>query len=187
MPPEATLVVMARWPAAGRCKRRLARDLSQVLQHPSAAEQAAHIQRQLTGHTLAVAKRLEQEGQLEVVLAVSGAGRSAASRWARSLGVSSAGSLGVSNDRDGLLQVSPDGTQCSCAAANAWAGGRANLGVTGGHYYFEVEQLSEGSGRAVIVDHRNPVRIAHGGKDGRRISRHQPPVVDQCQGSLGRL
>ena len=108
MPPGATLVVMARWPAAGRCKRRLARDLSQVLQHPGAAEQAAHIQRQLTGHTLAVAKRLEREGQLEVVLAVSGAGPSAALRWARSLDVSSvrlqgSGGLGTRLRRQLLL------------------------------------------------------------------------------------
>ena len=108
MPSEATLVVMARCPAAGRCKRRLARDLSQMLQHPGAAEQAAHIQRQLTRHTLAVAKRLEQEEQLEVVLAVSGAGPRAALRWARSLDVSNvrlqgSGGLGTRLRRQLLL------------------------------------------------------------------------------------
>ena len=108
MPPEATLVVMARWPAAGRCKRRLARDLRQVLQHPGAAEQAAHIQRQLTRHTLAVAKRLEQEERLKVVLAVSGAGPRAALRWARSLDVSNvrlqgSGGLGTRLRRQLLL------------------------------------------------------------------------------------
>ena len=114
MPPAATLVVMARWPAAGRCKRRLARDLSQVLQHPGAAERAALIQRQLTGHTLTVAKQLDQEGWLDVVLAVSGAGPSAARRWGRGLGVScvrlqGSGGLGTRLRRQLLLSRRNDG------------------------------------------------------------------------------
>ena len=114
MSPGAALVVMARWPAAGRCKRRLAHDLSQVLQHPVAAERAAHIQQRLTGHTLAVAKRLQQDGQLDVVLAVSGTGPGAASRWAGSLGVGSVrlqggGGLGTRLRRQLLLSRRTDG------------------------------------------------------------------------------
>ena len=107
-------MVMARWPAAGRCKRRLAHDLNQVLQQPGAAERAAHIQQQLTRHTLTVARRLEQEGQLEVVLAVSGAGPTAARRWARSLGISGvrlqgSGGLGTRLRRLLMLSRSSDG------------------------------------------------------------------------------
>jgi uncharacterized protein len=44
-----TLVVMARWPVSGRCKRRLAAELGPV--------RAAAIQNRLTGHTMAVARR----------------------------------------------------------------------------------------------------------------------------------
>ena len=54
---------------------------------------------------------------------------------------------GISNDRDGLLNVSVDGLECSCSAGNAWAGGRAGVGVTGGRYYFEMTQLTDGIGR----------------------------------------
>ena len=114
MSPGAALVVMARWPAAGRCKRRLAHDLSQVLQHPVAAERAAHIQQRLTGHTLAVAKPLQQDGQLDVVLAGSGTGPGAASRGAGSLGVGSVrlqggGGLGTRLRRQLLLSRRTDG------------------------------------------------------------------------------
>eukprot|EP00966_Prymnesium_polylepis_P286146 6609661-Prymnesium_polylepis.1 len=51
---------------------------------------------------------------------------------------------GVGDDRDGLLSVLTDGLECRCDSANAWAGGRACVGVTGGAYYYEVEQLNEG-------------------------------------------
>ena len=53
-------------------------------------------------------------------------------------------SCGIHNDRDGLLAVSADGLQCSCPSANAWAGGRASVGVSGGVYYFEMEQVGDG-------------------------------------------
>jgi ATP-dependent RNA helicase DDX1 len=55
-----------------------------------------------------------------------------------------AGGIGFGSDRDGLLQVSAQGLECSCGAAQAWAGGRAGVGVTGGRYYYEVEQLGDG-------------------------------------------
>jgi rSAM/selenodomain-associated transferase 1 len=69
------LVVMARWPAAGRCKSRLGSGIG-----PAAA---ARIQQRLSAHTLAVARQL---GGTELVLAVSGLGPRGARRWGLSLG-----------------------------------------------------------------------------------------------------
>jgi len=87
------LVVMARWPAPGRCKRRLATGLG--------PGRAARIQQVLTAHTLAVA--LQVPG-IEVVVAMDGLGPRAARRW---LGPSAAvrwvpqgtGSLGLRMQR----------------------------------------------------------------------------------------
>ena len=53
-------------------------------------------------------------------------------------------SVGVGEDRDGLLAVGVDGLECRCGSANAWAGARASVGVTGGIYYYEVQQMGEG-------------------------------------------
>ena len=64
------LIVMARWSAPGRCKRRLASSLG--------AAAAARIQARLTDHTLAVGRQLG----IELVLAVEGL----APRAARCLG-----------------------------------------------------------------------------------------------------
>lgn len=71
------LVVMARWPAPGRCKRRLATHLG--------IRSAAAIQARLTQHTLAAATDLSGAGGPELVLAVSGLGPRAARRWGRQL------------------------------------------------------------------------------------------------------
>ena len=64
------LVVMARWPAPGRCKRRLSGGLGPA--------RAARIQQVLTAHTLAVASQLQG---VEVVVATDGVGPRAARRW----------------------------------------------------------------------------------------------------------
>ena len=64
------LVVMARWPAPGRCKQRLASGLG--------PGRAARIQLLLTAHTLAVASQLQG---VEVVVAMDGLGPRAARRW----------------------------------------------------------------------------------------------------------
>ena len=72
------LIVMARWPAPGRCKRRLAQELG--------AAKAAQIQARLTVHTLAAARDARQGYGLELVLAVEGLGGLAASRWGQALG-----------------------------------------------------------------------------------------------------
>ena len=72
-------MVLARWQAPGRCKRRLASSLG--------AEPAARIQARLTSHTLAVARSLPGSLGLELVLAVDGLASRAARRWGESLGV----------------------------------------------------------------------------------------------------
>lgn len=73
-----TLVVMARWPASGRCKSRLAAELG--------AGRAAAIQGRLTSHTLAVARAARARLPFELVLAGSGAGGRALRRWGAVLG-----------------------------------------------------------------------------------------------------
>ena len=72
------LIVLARWPAPGRCKRRLALSLGAVA--------AARIQTRLTGHTLMAAKQATREFGFELVLAVEGLGSRAARRWGQGLG-----------------------------------------------------------------------------------------------------
>ena len=69
----------------------------------------------------------------------------AAAAAARAAAAAAAGA-GVGSDRDGLLQVSAGGLQCSCSAGAAWAGGRAGIGVTGdsGLSYFECRVLTDG-------------------------------------------
>ncbi|MFM7266374.1 MAG: TIGR04282 family arsenosugar biosynthesis glycosyltransferase [Cyanobium sp.] len=77
------LVVMARWPAPGRCKSRLAVG--------TGPRSAAAIQARLTGHTLAAARQLGSLAAAagvpapEVVLALDGLGRRGAQRWRRAL------------------------------------------------------------------------------------------------------
>jgi hypothetical protein len=91
-------VVLSRWPAPGRCKRRLAALLG--------GGGAARIQARLSDHALAAAReaaaRLGAEAGAapELVLAVSGLGRGAARRWGEELGADRVvpqgpGSLGV--------------------------------------------------------------------------------------------
>jgi rSAM/selenodomain-associated transferase 1 len=68
-----TLVVMARWPAPGRCKTRLARHTGRLA--------AAQIQRQLTQHSLAVSGRWSQRHQHKLLMAVDGLGARGLRRW----------------------------------------------------------------------------------------------------------
>lgn len=76
---KPALVVMARWPAAGRCKRRLANSLGIV--------RAASIQNRLTKHTLSVAKSLSDRNLVELKLAITGLAPRAAKRWGLNQGV----------------------------------------------------------------------------------------------------
>jgi rSAM/selenodomain-associated transferase 1 len=74
------LVVLARWPAPGRCKGRLARSCG-------SAPAAARVQAALTVHTLAAARLAAERCQARVVLAVDGLGDRARRRWGRQLGI----------------------------------------------------------------------------------------------------
>ncbi|MEB3254832.1 MAG: TIGR04282 family arsenosugar biosynthesis glycosyltransferase [Synechococcaceae cyanobacterium] len=102
LPPAASprqLVVMARWPAPGRCKSRLAAGTGR--------RRAAAVQERLTAHTLAAARGLgalaaadDYRPAPELVLAVDGLAAQAARRWGASLGAArvrrqGAGGLGV--------------------------------------------------------------------------------------------
>ena len=85
------LVVLARWPAAGRCKRRLA--------ITAGAAAAARVQQRLTAHTLATARLAAEQAQADLLLAADGLGPRALGRWGRALAADAAvlqgrGSLG---------------------------------------------------------------------------------------------
>jgi rSAM/selenodomain-associated transferase 1 len=75
------LVVLARWPVPGRCKRRLAAGIG--------SNRAALVQQRLNRHTLASARALgamsEKAIQPQVVLAADPLGPQGARRWARQL------------------------------------------------------------------------------------------------------
>ncbi|MEB3362621.1 MAG: TIGR04282 family arsenosugar biosynthesis glycosyltransferase [Synechococcaceae cyanobacterium] len=80
------VVVLARWPAPGRCKSRLAEGIGRV--------RAAAVQARLARHVTAVAREslnrlraLAEAPDAELVLAVDGLGSRAARRWGRELGV----------------------------------------------------------------------------------------------------
>ena len=81
------IVVMARWPSPGRCKRRLSRDLNHALGLSNSSERATRIQRRLTQHTAAVVRGLAGAMEMKPVLAVSGLGPRAATRWGQQLGL----------------------------------------------------------------------------------------------------
>jgi rSAM/selenodomain-associated transferase 1 len=69
---------MARWPAPGRCKRRLAVQLG--------IERAAAVQSRLSAHTLRTARQARHFSPLELIVAVSGLAPRAAHRWGMGLG-----------------------------------------------------------------------------------------------------
>ena len=77
-PRKRQLVMLTRWPAPARCKRRLAEAIG--------AERAAALQRRLLHHGLAAAREAARLGHrqgepIEVVLAVCGLGPRASGRW----------------------------------------------------------------------------------------------------------
>lgn len=85
-----------------RCKHRLAADLG-----PS---RAAAIQRHLAHHTAAVLRQAQERLEMEVLLAVDGAGSGARRRWARQLGLDRVtdqgrGGLGVRLRRQALRNL----------------------------------------------------------------------------------
>lgn len=100
---------MARWPAPGRCKARLAADLLDRLNLDGVKARSARIQQRLTSHTLAVAAELQRQALFTTVLAVSGLGPLAAQRWGRRHGIAQVrlqgpGSLGTRLKRQLRLQ-----------------------------------------------------------------------------------
>ena len=80
IPIRPTLVLMTRWPAACRCKNRLAFEIGSVAA-------AASIQKRLTTHTLTVAQDLENKGLVELQLAVTGLASKVAKRWGKQHGI----------------------------------------------------------------------------------------------------
>ncbi len=89
---KPVLIVMTKWPAPGRCKSRLSKDIG--------TRCAARIQKKLINHTLTIAKDLAEEGLVELQLSISGLGPRCAKRWGQSQGLSEItlqgkGSLGV--------------------------------------------------------------------------------------------
>ena len=76
------LVVMARWPAPGRCKSRLAAGIGR--------RRAALVQQRLIAHTLATARQTRRRLGCRVVLAVQGLGPRACERWGTELGCDAA-------------------------------------------------------------------------------------------------
>ena len=78
---------MARWPAPGRCKRRLAADMRSELRLHHSDERSARLQTRLTDHTIAVARAFYRQAKVTPVLAVSGLGPGQARRWGQHHGI----------------------------------------------------------------------------------------------------
>ena len=70
---------MAKWHAYGRCKNRLSKDIGKI--------SSAKVQRKMTGHTISVAKYLENKGLIDISLAISGLGFKNSKRWSNELGI----------------------------------------------------------------------------------------------------
>ncbi len=83
------LVVMTKWPASGRCKKRLGASLG--------LSKAAGIQLRLTEHTLTIAKSLEQKGLFEVQVAITDIAWKARRRLAKSWNLSNVVHQGQGN------------------------------------------------------------------------------------------
>ena len=107
------LVVLARWPVPGRCKRRLAARIGSSIR-------AAAVQRQLTDHTLAVAARAAAYCSAQLSLAVDGLGPRASRRWQQQLQASSGcPSLQLVPQGSGNLGCRMHGQLRRCFAAGA--------------------------------------------------------------------
>ena len=86
------IIVMSRWHAPSRCKNRLSKSIG--------IKGAANIQKELTNHTVTVAKSIEKKGLAKIIFSISGLGPKASQRWAKYLGINkvltqSYGSLGL--------------------------------------------------------------------------------------------
>ncbi len=95
-----TLILMLRWPAPGRCKTRLAKEIGFV--------KAAYIQNKINEHTIAVALNLKKRGLVDLQLAISGIATMKAKRWGFNQGITNVvpqgeGSLGLRMRRQILI------------------------------------------------------------------------------------
>ena len=93
---RSQLVVLARWPAPGRCKQRLAASCG-------SSRLAAAMQRRLNWHTLHTAGAAAQRIGAELLLAASGLGPRALRRWGARLQGTLAAPLHLSLQRSGNL------------------------------------------------------------------------------------
>ena len=70
---------MAKWHGYGRCKTRLSKDIGKF--------NSSKVQKIMTEHTINVAKSLEEQGLLEVSLAITGLGVKRSRLWANQFGI----------------------------------------------------------------------------------------------------
>ena len=97
------IVLMMRWHAIYRCKSRLSKDIG--------AFKAAKIQEKLTNHTINVAKGLQEEGLVEIKIAIDGIGIKAAKKWGllnkvKTVEIQGPGNLGTKMKRQFLKTYS---------------------------------------------------------------------------------
>ena len=76
---KALLIIMAKWHGFGRCKTRLSKDIGK--------SNSAKIQREMTKHTISVAKFLQENKLIDISIAISGLGVGSCRRWTRELGI----------------------------------------------------------------------------------------------------
>tara|TARA_Y100001970_G_scaffold212214_1_gene259144 strand:+ start:6644 stop:7252 length:609 start_codon:yes stop_codon:yes gene_type:complete len=70
---------MAKWPAYGRGKSRLSKDIGK--------KYALNIQKHMLLHTVSVSKFLENNGHLDISLATTGIGFRSSKKWCKELGL----------------------------------------------------------------------------------------------------
>ena len=73
------LIIMAKWPAYGRCKSRLSEEIGK--------KNSAIIQKYMFYHTISVAKYLESNGSIDICLAISGVGMNQSKKLCKELGI----------------------------------------------------------------------------------------------------
>jgi len=91
---------MTKWPAYGRCKSRLSKDIGKAY--------ALKIQKKILMHTLSVSKFLEKDCHLDITLGINGIGLESSERWCKRIGINNfnlqgRGSLGEKMRRQVLI------------------------------------------------------------------------------------
>ena len=70
---------MTKWHGFGRCKTRLSKDIGK--------NNSVKVQSVMTSHTISVAKTLEEQGVIDIALAISGLGLKRGRAWSKELGI----------------------------------------------------------------------------------------------------